>query len=142
MRDLTLCYALIRRFEGCRLKAYQDQVGVWTIGYGTTEGVHSGMVIDQQTAESLMEKDVQYRAQLLTEWITVPVSDNEMDAMISLAYNIGLHAFHRSHLLFNLNSGHPKLQVADNFLSWIYAGGRVNQGLVNRRGVERSTFLV
>jgi len=142
MRDLSKAYALIRLFEGCVLHAYQDVVGVWTIGYGTTDGVRPGMVIDKETAELMMEKDVQHRLSVIGDWITAPqVTDNEISAILSLVYNIGLKAFHHSQLLYHLNSGDPKAEVAQHFMSWIHAGGRIIPGLVNRRKAEMAVFL-
>lgn len=140
-RDLTQAYKIIRQFEGCRLHAYQDSVGVWTIGFGTTLGVHPGQTITPAQAESLLEIDVQHRAAQLAGWIHVPVTDNMMSAMISLAYNIGMGGIYHSRMLADLNGGAPKKQVAQDFMSWIHAGGHVVQGLVNRRKEEMAIFL-
>ncbi len=141
MRDLSSCYRLIRLFEGCKLHAYKDSVGVDTIGYGTTVGVHPGMAITQQQAEHLLEMDVAHRAAQLATWIHVPVSDNQMSAIISLAYNIGMHAIYHSRLLTDINAGQPKAVCAKDFLSWTHAGGRVLPGLTNRRKAEAAIFV-
>jgi GH24 family phage-related lysozyme (muramidase) len=140
-RNLSKAYGLIRLFEGLRLKAYQDVVGVWTIGYGTTAGVHPGMVITRDQAEAMMQQDVQARAKMILNWISVDVTDNELSAMISLAYNIGLVGFHHSHLLADLNAGKDKRIVAADFMAWVHAGGHVVPGLVTRRKEETQVFL-
>lgn len=141
MRDLTQAFKMIRAFEGLRLHAYQDSGGVWTIGYGTTLGVHPGMVISATQAESLMEIDVRHRADQLAKWIHVIVSDNQMSALVSLAYNIGMGAIFHSKLLADINAGLPKKKCAEDFGSWIHAGGQVLPGLVRRRKEEAAIFV-
>lgn len=140
MMDLTQAYTLVAQFEGLRLRSYRDSVGVWTIGYGTTQGIHEGMEIDRAEATKLMERDVVSRALNLTPWLMAPYNHNELSAMLSLTYNIGLAGFHHSTLLhyFNLDL---KREAADEFSKWIYAAGRISVGLVNRRRVERELFL-
>lgn len=139
--DLTKAFELIRKFEGLRLHAYQDSVGVWTIGYGTTDGVHSGMIITAALAESLMEADVKQRAAMIESWLEVNVTGNEMSAMISLAYNIGMKAFHHSEVLTFLNDGQTKEACAKQFMNWVHAGGKILPGLVTRRAAEKAVFL-
>lgn len=141
MRDFTECYKMIREFEGCKLHAYQDSVGVWTVGFGTTLGVHPGMVITLAQAENLMEIDVQHRASQLAAWIHVPVTDRQMDALVSLAYNIGLMGVYHSRLLADINVGLAKQECAKDFMSWVHAGGRVLSGLVTRRKREAEIFV-
>lgn len=141
MRDLGKAFGMIRQYEGFRARAYQDSVGVWTIGYGTTAGVHSGMVITQAQAETLMEMDVKHRAEMLASWIQVPVTDNQMSAMISLAYNIGMLGIHHSRLLADINAGLSKQQCAKDFASWVHAGGHTLPGLVARRKAEAAIFV-
>jgi lysozyme len=143
-RDLSQAYGLIRKWEGCRLTAYPDPAtggAPWTIGYGSTVGVHPGMHITLAQAESLMEMDVQHRSAQLSQWIHVPVSDNELCAIISLAYNVGLGAVYHSQLLADLNAGKPPKAVSQDFMHFIHAAGHVMQGLVNRRKDEISIFL-
>ncbi len=141
MRDLTKCYKLLREFEGCVLHAYQDSVGVWTIGYGTTLGVHAGMTITLAQAEHLLEIDVQHRAAQLAIWVKSSITDNQMCALISLAYNIGMKAIFHSKLLADINSGMPKEVCAHDFMSWTHAGGHILPGLVNRRKAESEIFV-
>lgn len=140
----TMDLQLIREFEGLRLKAYQDSVGVWTIGYGTTringEPVKQGMEITKEKAEELLLEDVTAFANKIKPLITASVTTNQFNALVSLAYNIGVGAFGKSTLLKKLNSG-DIFSAADQFLVWNKAGGKVLQGLVNRRKKERELFL-
>lgn len=132
---------LIKKFEGCKLHAYQDVVGVWTIGWGSTAGVTPGMVITQEQADSMMLVDVEHRAIAIQKMVHPVINDNEICALISFAYNVGLNALHHSHLLTYLNAGEPKLKIAAEFLKWDHAGGRVFAGLTRRRHEEANLFL-
>jgi lysozyme len=138
---------LIAKFEGLRLKAYQDSGGIWTIGYGSTKdpftgiSVKEGDIISEATALSWLKKDIAQREFALRKLIKVPVSGNQMAALISLAYNIGLGAFQRSTLLRLLNQKAPVTQVADEFLRWNRVKGQIVEGLTNRRILERKLFL-
>lgn len=146
---------IIKRFEGIirdkinpdRVVSYQDSIGVWTIGYGSTknpftgEKVTQGMVIDENTALSWLQEEIKTRVAAIKRLIKVPVNQNQLDALTSLAYNIGLGAFQRSTLLRLLNANAPKIQVADQFLRWNKAGGKEVRGLTIRRQLERKLFL-
>lgn len=137
--------ALIKRWEGCRLTAYQDSVGVWTIGYGITTAaglgtVKRGMTITQQQADDwLVAALVKYEA-AVSKALTRSPSQSQFDAFVSLCYNIGEGAFSRSTAVKLFNAG-DVLGAADAFLLWRKAGGKVLQGLVNRRADERALFL-
>lgn len=137
---------LIKEFEGCRLTAYQDSVGVWTIGYGTTAraklGIdpQAGMTITQDEAEGYLRKGVQKFASEIRPLITQPINENEFGAFVSLAYNIGSGAFSKSSALRNFNAGN-KAAAAESILLWNKAGGQVLRGLVRRREAEKALFL-
>lgn len=137
---------LIKRFEGCKLAAYQDIVGVWTIGYGITEGAGvgispaRGMTITQDRAEDLLRQAVDKFAATVDALITTNVNANQFGACVSLAYNIGPNAFAKSTVLRELNAGR-KDSAAAAFRMWNKAGGEVIQGLVNRREAEIKLFL-
>lgn len=137
---------LIKEFEGLRLLAYQDSVGVWTIGYGTTAAAgvgitpKMGMRITQAQAEEYLRLAVEKFADKIRPAVTMPVTENEFGAMVSLAYNIGPGAFTGSTLLRRFNSGDTKA-AADQFLVWNKAGGKVLAGLTRRRQAERTLFL-
>lgn len=140
--------ALIRRFEGKELKAYQDIAGVWTIGYGHTEGFKDGRfdadsVITDETATALLEADLKPREQAVSRLVTAPISQKQFDALVSLVYNIGIGAFERSTVLRKVNAQDWE-SAADAFLMWNKA--RVNGvlrpvlGLTRRREAEAEHF--
>ena len=137
---------LIKEWEGCKLTAYQDIVGVWTIGYGTTAAAGlgitpaKGMTITQERAEELLRQGVEEFAVKVDALITSPVNQNERGAIISLAYNVGTGALSKSTVLRELNAGN-KDKAAAAFKMWNKAGGKVVQGLVNRRNAEITLFL-
>lgn len=132
--------ALIRQFEGLRLSAYQDSVGVWTIGYGTTRGVKPGQVITKSEADALLRADVQRFEVEVSRLVNVPVSQNQWDALISFTYNLGAANLESSTLLRLLNAG-DYAGAAEQFPRWNKAGGKALKGLVSRRAAERALFL-
>ena len=137
---------LIKQWEGCKLQAYQDGGGVWTIGYGTTAAAGlgikptKGMTITQERAEELLLQGINKFAVKVDELITAKVNQNERGTCVSLAYNIGPDAFAKSTVLRELNAGN-KDKAADAFLMWNKDNGKVEKGLVNRREAERQLFL-
>jgi lysozyme len=131
--------ALIKQFEGLSLKAYLCPARVWTIGYGTTRGVKPGQVISEEEAEAMLRADVARFAQGVAERLQVPVTQGQFDALVSLAYNIGLSAFGKSTLLRLLNDSKYSL-AAEQFPRWNKAGGKVLSGLTKRRAAERAMF--
>ena len=137
---------LIKEFEGLRLTAYRDAVGVWTIGYGTTAAAglgvtpKAGMTITEAEAEALLLKGLEKFAGSIRPKITAPINDNEFGAFLSLAYNIGPGAFSKSSALKKFNAG-DKAGAANAILLWNKAGGKVLAGLTRRRGRERELFL-
>lgn len=143
--------ALIKKFEGKKLKAYQDSAGIWTIGYGsisngdTGKPIQKGDVIDEVTALRWLNKEVAKKKDAVIKLVKVPINGNQLSALVSLAYNIGIGAFGRSTLLRKLNSGLPKQSVANEFLRWNKAtidGQLVEvKGLTNRRKIEAELFL-
>lgn len=137
---------LIKYFEGFRTKAYQDSVGVWTIGYGTTKGIKEGMIITESKAEEWLARDIAYFENKVSELVKIPLRQNEFDALISFTYNLGEGNLKKSTLLKKLNNvsyTNPLLmaEVADEFLKWNKAGGKVLAGLTKRRMAEREMFL-
>ena len=140
--------ALIKRFEGCRLTAYPDPGtggDPWTIGYGWTGKVDGnpikpGMKIDDATADRLLRTGVVSFDQAVSKMLKVTVTQNQYDALVSLAYNIGTRALSTSTLMKKLNAGDVK-GAADEFLRWNRSGGKVMAGLTNRRKAEREVFL-
>lgn len=137
--------SLLKTFEGCELAAYQDPVGVWTIGYGWTQPVNGkpvgkGMTITQDTADSLLHSGVVQYEKGVTRLVNVGINQNQFDALVDFAYNLGVKALEGSTLLKKLNAG-DYTGAADEFPKWNKAGGKVLNGLVKRRAAERSLFL-
>lgn len=142
---------LIAKFEGLRLKSYQDTGGVWTIGYGSVRdpftgvAVKEGQTISKATALEWLKKEIEQRQMAIRKLVKVPITSNQLAAITSLAYNIGLTGFQRSTLLKLLNAKAPIKDVADQFLVFnkvTIDGKKVFvQGLMNRRLLERDLFL-
>lgn len=136
---------LIKEFEGLRLDAYQDSVGVWTIGYGTTAAAGVGIVpkagqhITQAEAEGYLKRAVAIFAESIRDKLTHSATPNQFAAMVSLAYNIGPGAFASSTLLKKFNAG-DIAGAAAAFASWNLAGGKVLPGLTRRRAAEAALF--
>lgn len=137
--------SLIKRWEGCKLTAYKDIVGVWTIGYGHTAAAgapspKAGMKITQAEADEILKRDLEKYIDAVDAAVKIKINENQRGAMVSLCYNIGPGAFSKSTLVKKLNAGDIN-GAAEAFLSWKKAGGRVVQGLVNRRNDEKKLFL-
>ncbi len=137
---------LIEAFEGLRLKAYRDAVGIWTIGYGHSSRAGTkpvpcaGMIITQLQADQILAEDLHVVETGVLAALKRPVSQGEFDAMVSLGFNIGLGAFRSSGVVRYFNRGQPVL-AAEAFLAWDRAGGRVLPDLARRRAAERVEFL-
>lgn len=138
---------LIAKFEGLKLKAYQDSAGIWTIGYGTTINPETGLPIKQgdeithQKALDWLKINTAGTQTAVKKLVKVPVNDRELAALTSLTYNIGIGAFSRSTLLRLLNSGAKRDDVANQFLRWNKVKGQVVKGLTKRRQLEKDLFL-
>jgi lysozyme len=139
-RALDIAVPMIAEFEGCRLEAYRDAVGVWTIGYGHTKGVHSGMVWTQEQADATLREEVSHFMDHVLQYVHVPVNEHELAALTSFAYNLGVGAMKKSTLLRKLNSG-DREGAAHEFGRWNKAGGHVLRGLTRRREAEAKEFL-
>lgn len=136
---------LIKGFEGKRLTAYDDGVGVWTIGYGTIKypngvRVKKGDTCTDAQAESYLKNDLVKFESAINRLVKVPLNQNQFDALASFTYNLGETNLSKSTLLKKLNAK-DYLGAADQFLVWNRAGGKVLNGLVRRREAERNLFL-
>jgi GH24 family phage-related lysozyme (muramidase) len=131
---------LLKSFEGLRLESYLDAVGVWTIGYGTTENIGPGMRISQAQAESFLMRDVAKFEATIASAIKVPINTDQFSALVSFTYNVGATAFTESTLLQLLNK-RDYLGAADQLLRWNKGGNLELPGLTRRRQAERSLFL-
>lgn len=140
MRTSQRGVSLIKSFEGLRLLAYRDSVGVWTIGYGATRGVKAGMSITKEQAERMLLNDVTRFEPEIDRLVKVPLNRNQWDALMSFTYNLGAANLESSTLRRLLNAG-DYASAAEQFPRWNKAGGQVLAGLTRRRAAERELFL-
>lgn len=134
--------ALIKQFEGLRLEAYRCPAGVLTVGYGSTgPHVKSGLIIDEAKAEEWLRKDCRRFETGVEAMIgSVPTTDDQFSAMVSLSFNIGLGKFATSTVLKRHKLGN-RIGAANAFLLWNRGGGQVLKGLIRRREAERNLYL-
>lgn len=133
----------VKRWEGCKLKAYPDPGSrdgtPWTIGYGHTSDsfmkVHKGLVITQAQADAALVHDLEETAAEVARLVKVKLSDNQFGALISFAFNVGVGAFGKSTLLKKLNAGDYG-SVPAQLARWNKNDGKVMEGLTNRRAAE------
>lgn len=138
---------LIISFEGLKLSAYLDSVGIPTIGYGTTRYPDGSKVslndpeITETQAREYLEHEMNKAAAAIESSAQVTLNDNEFAALVCFSYNVGIAAFQGSTLLKMLNANQDRTAVADQLLRWNKAGGKELPGLTRRRQAERSLFL-
>ena len=132
--------ALIKEFEGLRLKAYKCPGGVWTIGYGHTAGVKHGRVISEAQAEEYLKADlIEFEKYL--NGLGLAINQNQFDALISFIYNVGTGNFSSSTLLRKVRANPQDNSIMDEFLRWVYSKGRVLPGLQRRRLAEMKLYF-
>ena len=130
---------LIKHFEGCELNAYKCPAGVWTIGYGHIKGVQEGDVITEQQADEMLVEELNEYENYINTLVTVPLNQNQYDALVSWVYNLGSSNLNSSTLLKVLNSG-DYAGVPEQIMRWNKAGGKVLEGLTRRRQSEADLF--
>lgn len=130
--------ALIKQYEGCRLAAYRCAAGVWTIGYGHTAGVHSGMAITQAQADAYLQQDIAKFEGYVNNPAYVPITtnlnQNQFDALVSFAFNLGAGNLRK------LCKGRTAAQIAQAMTQYCKANGKVLAGLRRRRAAEQALF--
>ena len=130
--------ALIKQYEGCRLAAYRCAAGVWTIGYGHTAGVHSGMTITQAQADAYLQQDIAKFEGYVNNPAYVPITanlnQNQFDALVSFAFNLGAGNLRK------LCKGRTAAQIALAMTQYRKANGKVLAGLRRRRAAEQALF--
>jgi lysozyme len=139
MRTSEAGIILIKSFEGCRTEAYQDAVGVWTIGYGHTIDVKEGMTITQHQCDVMLEVDIETYENYVNKYVIVSLTQNQFDALVSWVYNLGPTNLRNSTMLKVLNAGKYD-EVPYQMKRWNRAGGQVLKGLVIRREAEAELF--
>ena len=132
--------ALIKEFEGLRLKAYKCPGGVWTIGYGHTAGVKPGIVISEAQAEEYLKADLIAFERYLNG-LGLALNQNQFDALVSYIYNVGTGNFSNSTLLRKVRANPQENSIMDEFLRWVYSKGRVLPGLQRSRLDEMKLYF-
>jgi len=131
--------ALIKKFEGCKLKAYKCSAGVWTIGYGHTAGVKEGDVISQPEADELLEEDVAKFEKYVSSNVKVELNQSQFDALVAWTFNLGVGNLRESTMLKKLNN-EDYASVPSEMKRWNKAGGKTLDGLIRRRKAESLLF--
>ena len=151
MKPSPNCIDLIKKFEGCRLEAYKDVAGIWTIGYGTImypdgKKVKEGEVTDLRRAEAFLTWEVELKSQGIDKLLTpVILTQNQFDSLVSFAYNAGINAFKGSTLLKKVRNNPQDPTIRDAFMAWNKA--RVKgvlqeiKGLTLRRKAESDLYF-
>lgn len=131
---------LIKSLEGCSTKAYKDGGGVWTIGYGFTEGVKPGDVMTQDQIDARLAIEIQEYEKAVSAACVTPPTQRQFDALVSITWNIGISAMKGSTFMRRHNQGNFQA-AAEAFKMWNQDNGKVVQGLVNRRAKEANYYL-
>lgn len=132
--------ALIKKYEGCRLKAYKCPAGVWTIGYGHTRGVVEGQAITQEIADQLLREDVAPVEKQINA-LGINLRQGQFDALVSFIFNLGIGNFNSSTLKRKILAKSPDREIQAEFLKWNKAAGKVLPGLVKRREDEAALWI-
>lgn len=137
---------LIKHFEGCHLKPYQDPIGLWTIGYGSLIGDGKSLPIEwfreltQEEADELLKKDLVRFERGVERLCPFNLTQPRFDALVSFAFNLGLGNLQISTLRKKHNRG-DILGAAQEFVKWNKAGGKPLRGLTRRREAEQALYL-
>ena len=132
---------LIKKCEGCKLNAYKDSAGVWTIGYGHTKGVKEGMVITQEQAETYFENDIMEFLLPVQKEVGNICNANQIAALTSFAFNVGNANFRKSTLLKVLKENPRNFTaIRKEFMRWVYANKKFVKGLETRREKEANLY--
>lgn len=136
---------MIREFEGLRLRAYQDSVGVWTIGYGHTKNVQPHMRISIEQAEDFLEDDVRPIEQKLNR-LGINLRQGQFDALVSFIFNLGEGAFNRSTLKKKILASATDREITAEFKRWdkVKINGKYQslEGLTRRRAAEAASWVL
>lgn len=145
MKISKLGLNLVRHFEGMYLRGYKCPANVWTIGYGHTglvdgKPIHGNMIITEEKAIELLQQDMAVFENAVKDSVKVPLTQNQFDALVSFAFNVGAGALRKSTLLRLLNQGKYE-EVPSQLLRWNKGGGKVLAGLTRRRKSEAHLFV-
>lgn len=142
MTAIGQALTLVRELEGCRLRAYRDTGGAWTIGWGhkLPPDDNHGLAWSQEQADAVLESDIGAVAERVSNLVKTALTASQTAALISLAYNVGCNALAGSSLIGKVNAG-LWIEAAKAFLAWDHIKGVEDRGLLRRRMVEAATFL-
>lgn len=143
---------IVRQFEGCSLTAYRCPAGIWTIGFGHTDGVVRGMKITQHQAEVMLQYDLENAQEIVEGAVRRRLEPHQLAALVSFVFNVGPGKKGLRDGFVVTKTGRPSLMLtllnvgnlqgaADQFTRWVRGGGKILPGLVKRRALERSVFL-
>lgn len=134
---------LIKRHEGCRLKAYQCPAGAWTVGYGSTRGVNRFTEITQQEAEVRLRSDAKAAERTVEKvrYLQKGLKQCQFDALVSFVFNLGSGAFEKSTLRKKVIANPDDRSIGAEFGKWVNAGGQRLEGLVKRRADEANLYF-
>ena len=130
---------MIKHFESCKLTAYQDSVGVWTIGWGHTAGVKKGDNWTQDEADDILLNDLEKFEGYVNQYVKVPLTQNQFDSLVSWTFHLGPGNLKSSTMLTKLNEKSYD-EVPSQMKRWNKAGGKVLRGLERRRNAEAAMF--
>ena len=139
LKPSVACYDLIKCFESFRARPYYCAGGKLTIGYGTTRGVTSNMVVTHEKAIEMLHQDVEIFSESVNKYITAPLNQNQFDAIVSWVYNIGEGNFKHSTFLRFINSGKYD-EAGKELLKWHFIKKMFSSGLANRREAEYALY--
>lgn len=137
---------IIKIFEGYRGKSYQDQAGIWTVGYGMTQidcrNVNENDTISEDQATFWLHERVTEdynKLELFCSVHDIEIPDNQAESLLSFVYNIGYNAFLKSSVARDLIEKKFSM-IPDDLMKWVNVAGKINDGLVNRRKQEAAIF--
>ena len=140
MKASDILIAKIKEFEGYRQKAYRCPAGVWTCGYGHTNGVTAKTSCTQAQADAWLRQDLAPLEKVLSDIKEID-TQGKFDTCLDFCFNLGLGNFLRSTLLKTIKAGMGEKLIKAEFMRWVYAGGRKFDGLVKRREWEAERFF-
>lgn len=135
--------ALIKKYEGLSLKAYQCPAGIWTIGYGSTKGVRPWTVITRGQAEQRLREDISTAEQAvdILRYLQPGLKQCQYDALVSFIFNVGCAAFNKSALRKLIIRDTEDDSIKNEFKRWVYVNGKVSPGLSARREEEAKLYF-
>ncbi len=134
------CLEAIKGFEGFRSDAYKCPAGVWTIGYGHTDGVRCGQKVTQEEAEIYLKKDI-LPCEHFVNGLGINLNQGQFDSLVDFCYNAGPGNLNKSTLLKKVRADVNDPSIATEFKRWTYGGGKILPGLVKRREWEAKRYF-